>query len=135
MQALIDFAKAHPEVVTLLWASVLWPIVSGLGNKMLDVFVPRAEAAFIAFEQVHPRAAAVAKVLRKLGVDPHALFVRLRQILNGKPPPLPPGFLVTDGDAPRALVTQGAPISQAVSDALASRPPPPAPPVDQGSGT
>ena len=90
MQALIEFAKAHPEIIALLWASVLWPIVSGVGNKLLDLAVPRAEAAFIAFEQVHPRAAAVAKVLRKLGFDPHALAARSHWCAERrKSPPLP----------------------------------------------
>ncbi len=92
MQALIKLAQDNPAVVAFLWTAVLWPIASALANKLLDVYVPRAEAAFYAYEQVHPRAAAVAKILRKLGFDPHALLARLRQVLNGKPPALPASF-------------------------------------------
>lgn len=131
MQVLLDFAKNNPALVAMLWASVLWPVVSAFGNKLLDVLVPRAEAAFVVFEQAHPRIAAFAKVMRKLGVDPHALVARLRQILNGKPPPLPEGFGIATVSAGVVVhqrivgADDPAKVEKAIRDLLAKQPPAP----------
>lgn len=108
MQALINFAQANPALIVFLWTAVLWPVFTAVANKSLDVFVPRAEAAFYAYEQVHPRVAAMAKILRKLGFDPHALVARLHQVLSGKAPPLPASFGVEMVPAPATTGVTGA---------------------------
>lgn len=85
---MLSLLKDHPELVTILWAVVIWPIFSGLMLTLLDRWLPRTDEQWAALFATHPKTAALASVLKTLGVNIPGFFRSVRSFFAGPPPEL-----------------------------------------------
>jgi hypothetical protein len=86
---MVELLLKNPALVTFLWATVLWPVGSGIVNLIFDRFIPNTDAGWDLWFASNPGRAALAKLLRQWGVNLPGGFRTIRAFFSGPAPKFP----------------------------------------------